>query len=107
MAGPVSHRRTLPGTSSPSYCALNLVIGYTYHGGENQQWQTIYIDGGWHIKSVGTDKYLNLEQQPKDDVRLIASQQPFLWHLWDDDVKKVPRAIRYGSTHFWMTVLVN
>ncbi|KIM43944.1 carbohydrate-binding module family 13 protein [Hebeloma cylindrosporum] len=68
------------------------IIGFPRHGGENQQWETIYHDGGWHIKSVGTDKYLNLESHPKDDVRLVAIQQPFLWHLWDDD--RVANAIR-------------
>jgi len=30
-------------------------------------------------------------------VRVIATQQPFTWHLWDDD--KVANAIRYGSSH--------
>jgi len=81
-----------------------LVIGFPRHGGENQQWQTIYTEGGWHIKSVGTDKYLNLEHSPRDDVRLVATQQPFTWHLWDDD--KVPNAIRYGLSHRLKTVVV-
>ena len=81
-----------------------LVIGFPAHGGENQQWQTIYTEGGWHIKSVGTDKYLNLEHHPRDDVRLVATKEPFTWHLWDDD--KVPNAIRYGSSHGLTTVLV-
>lgn len=98
--------RTLPRTSSPSDRAFNLVIGYTYHGGENQQWETIHINGSnWHIKSVGTDKYLSLEHPPADDVRLVAAQEPFVWDLWDDD--KVANAIRYGSTHCWMTILAN
>ena len=97
MAGPVSHR-TPPLTGSRFHCALNLVIGFPRHGGENQQWQTIYVDGGWHIKNVGSgDLYLNLDNRPADNVRVVATQQPFIWHLWDDE--KVGSAIRYVSSH--------
>jgi len=60
------------------------IIGYPRHGGKNQQWETIRTENGWHIKSVGSDKYLSLDGEPRDDVRLIATQRPFEWHLWDD-----------------------
>jgi hypothetical protein len=72
-----------------------MVIGYPRHGGENQQWETIRTENGWHIKSVSSGKYLNLDGHPKDDVRLIVTERPYEWHLWDDE--KNTSTIRYGQ----------
>ncbi|KDR71606.1 hypothetical protein GALMADRAFT_143860 [Galerina marginata CBS 339.88] len=60
------------------------VIGWSCHGGQNQQWETIQAEGGWHIRNVGNGKYLRFEGNVCDGRQAIATLDPFLWHLWPD-----------------------
>ncbi|KAF5319547.1 hypothetical protein D9619_008473 [Psilocybe cf. subviscida] len=68
------------------------IIGYPRHGEENQQWETIRTDAGWHIRNVAHDTYLAVDGVARDDARVIAREEPFIWHLWDDEEN--PAAIR-------------
>ncbi|KAF9559357.1 carbohydrate-binding module family 13 protein [Agrocybe pediades] len=60
------------------------VIGYPRHGGPNQQWELIFAQNGWHIKSVSSGKYLRHEGDDQNGRRLIATHDPFLWYIWPD-----------------------
>ncbi|KAF4621987.1 hypothetical protein D9613_009502 [Agrocybe pediades] len=60
------------------------VIGWSRHGAENQQWEITFAGNGWHIKNVATGKYLRHEGGNQNGSRLIADQEPFVWHIWPD-----------------------
>ncbi|KAF8797635.1 ricin B-like lectin [Phlegmacium glaucopus] len=68
------------------------IIGYTRHGGENQQWEPTQRDNGWIIKNVRSGHYLGYEGQLSDGTKLVATEQPFVWHIWHD--KEDPSAYR-------------
>uniref|UniRef100_A0A8H8CG26 Ricin B lectin domain-containing protein n=1 Tax=Psilocybe cubensis TaxID=181762 RepID=A0A8H8CG26_PSICU len=62
------------------------IIGWERHDGTNQQWETIEVDGRWHIKNVGNGLYLSLGGAgPNDDVRLVGSEDHYSWELVRDD----------------------
>ncbi|KAI0049121.1 carbohydrate-binding module family 13 protein [Auriscalpium vulgare] len=62
------------------------IIGYDYHGGDNQKWQFQQVDGGeWTIRSVGTGKYLGVDGEPRDGAPVVAVDEPFKWDIWPDD----------------------
>ncbi|PPR00762.1 hypothetical protein CVT24_000787 [Panaeolus cyanescens] len=62
------------------------IIGYPQNGGANQQWIPIRVDDGWHIKNAQSGKYLALDsERPKNDDRLLAKDEPFVWHIWDEE----------------------
>ncbi|KAF8257422.1 ricin B lectin domain-containing protein [Lactarius quietus] len=58
------------------------IIGWTSHGGENQQWITEeQYDGQWTIRSVALQKYIALANTPKDGTALVALDEPQLWDI--------------------------
>ncbi|KAF9559345.1 carbohydrate-binding module family 13 protein [Agrocybe pediades] len=68
------------------------VIGYNVHHGENQQWEVTYFEGqegeipGWHIKSVSSGKYPRFTGEAVDGAAVVATEEPFVWHLWPDNL---------------------
>ena len=86
------------------------IIGWNYHGGENQQVMTFDIlklgthnrdtfkwipeeqdDGQWTIQSVTAQKYLGFEKAPDDGTPLVGLDNPQTWEIeildCDDPVK--------------------
>ncbi|KAH7925979.1 carbohydrate-binding module family 13 protein [Leucogyrophana mollusca] len=62
------------------------IIGYGFHNGPNQEWLFEQHEGGhWTIKSVGSGKYLGLEENPRDGVSVLAVSNPYRWDIWPDD----------------------
>ncbi|PPQ90356.1 hypothetical protein CVT25_007758 [Psilocybe cyanescens] len=74
------------------------VIGWERHSGTNQQWKTIEVNGGWHIKNVGNGKYLSLGgASAQDGVSVVGSDDHFIWELVRDSEDK--NAIRIKIPH--------
>ncbi|PPQ72685.1 hypothetical protein CVT24_012663 [Panaeolus cyanescens] len=61
------------------------IIGYPRNDGENQQWEVEEVDGGWYIKNVQDGRYLALPEEPRDDLTVVVSEEPYIWHLWGDE----------------------
>ncbi|KAI9448744.1 hypothetical protein BJY52DRAFT_1156294 [Lactarius psammicola] len=58
------------------------VIGYNFHGGENQQWITErQANGQWTIRSVEPSKYLGVETTPDNGTRLVGLDRPQFWDI--------------------------
>ncbi|PPQ79118.1 hypothetical protein CVT25_002852 [Psilocybe cyanescens] len=74
------------------------VNGYKRVGGDNQQWDIVYVEGGWHIKNVQYSKYLSLENNPKDGSVVKVSDGPHIWHLWPDTEQVTAGRICVPST---------
>ena len=52
----------------------------------------IRTDEGWHIRNIAHEKYLAVHGVARDDARVVAREEPFIWHLWDDEEN--PAAVR-------------
>ncbi|KAH9475071.1 hypothetical protein JR316_0012176 [Psilocybe cubensis] len=79
------------------------VIGWERHNGTNQQWETIEVGGGWHIKNVGNGKYLSLGgASAQDGVSVVGTDDHFLWELKTDD--KDPNGVRIKVPHSYQNV---
>ncbi|KAA1473290.1 carbohydrate-binding module family 13 protein [Dentipellis sp. KUC8613] len=62
------------------------IIGFGFHGQGNQQWTFEQPQGtGWTIRSVATGKFLDIEGEPGDGTRVVASDCPREWDIWPDD----------------------
>ncbi|KAI9431565.1 carbohydrate-binding module family 13 protein [Lactarius indigo] len=58
------------------------ILGYSYHGGGNQQWITDKQDNGqWTIRSVDHHKYLGVETTPRDGTQLVGLDRPQFWDI--------------------------
>jgi len=83
-------------------CANNKsIIGYNFHGGENQQVTTFatsitcashnhdtlqwilekQVNGQWTIQSVRAQKYLGFETTPDNGTLLVGLDEPQLWDI--------------------------
>ncbi|KAJ2917819.1 hypothetical protein MD484_g2584, partial [Candolleomyces efflorescens] len=61
------------------------VSGWDDHGGDNQIWEA-HTDGStWHFRNAANGRYLAIEQEPGDAVKVIGSDEPFGWHIWPDE----------------------
>ncbi|KAF5319147.1 hypothetical protein D9619_008474 [Psilocybe cf. subviscida] len=47
--------------------------------------RTSRTNEGWHLRNVDKGTYLAVGGEIRDDTRLIARDEPFTWHLWDDE----------------------
>ncbi|KAI0270586.1 carbohydrate-binding module family 13 protein [Gloeopeniophorella convolvens] len=62
------------------------VIGYSYHGGDNQKWILIQVsDGQWLIRNVGDGKSLAFEGDARDGAPVVASEDGIAWDIWPDE----------------------
>ncbi|KAH9161598.1 ricin B lectin domain-containing protein [Lactarius sanguifluus] len=58
------------------------VIGWTPHGGENQQWIIDeQVNGQWTIRSVSSQKYLGIEKAPDNGTHLVVLDKPQFWDI--------------------------
>ncbi|KAI9448739.1 carbohydrate-binding module family 13 protein [Lactarius psammicola] len=58
------------------------ILGYTSHGGENQQWITEkQVNGQWTIRSVWRQKYLGVETTPYNGIQLVGLDKPQFWDI--------------------------
>ncbi|KAH8998195.1 ricin B lectin domain-containing protein [Lactarius deliciosus] len=66
-------------------CADNKsIIGYNFHGGENQQWVLdVQVNGQWIIRSVNLQnlKYLGVENAPNNGTHLVGLDHPQFWDI--------------------------
>ncbi|KAF8641649.1 hypothetical protein AX16_009875 [Volvariella volvacea WC 439] len=60
------------------------VIGWTPHDGANQRWTLEWTGRSWFFRSAATGQFLALDGSPNDGTRLIASENPQEWHIWQD-----------------------
>ncbi|KAH9475164.1 hypothetical protein JR316_0012275 [Psilocybe cubensis] len=75
------------------------VNGYKRVGGDNQQWDITYTEGGWLIKNVQFGKYLGISDgDPKDGSVVRISSDAFIWHLWPDTAQVTAGRICVPST---------
>ncbi|KIP01385.1 carbohydrate-binding module family 13 protein [Phlebiopsis gigantea 11061_1 CR5-6] len=63
------------------------IIGYEYHGGDNQKWrfQKLSQGPGWVIQNVGTGKYLSITEGAGDGVLVVGSNDPTQWDVCRDE----------------------
>ncbi|KIP01386.1 carbohydrate-binding module family 13 protein [Phlebiopsis gigantea 11061_1 CR5-6] len=62
------------------------VIGWDYHGGDNQKWRFEQRGGpGWTIQNVGTGRYLSITQGAGDNVRVLGTSDPTEWEVRRDE----------------------
>ncbi|KAI9448740.1 carbohydrate-binding module family 13 protein [Lactarius psammicola] len=58
------------------------ILGWDFHGSDNQQWITEKQDDGqWTIRSVRHQKYLGFESTPEDGTPLVGLDEPQLWDI--------------------------
>ncbi|KAH9161593.1 ricin B lectin domain-containing protein [Lactarius sanguifluus] len=58
------------------------ILGWDFHGADNQQWITERQDDGqWTIRSVGPQRYLGFEKTPEDRTPLVGLDGPQLWDI--------------------------
>ncbi|TFY75514.1 hypothetical protein EWM64_g8499 [Hericium alpestre] len=61
------------------------IIGFNFHGGGNQQWTFEQQGSGkWVVRSKATGKYLDIDGEPGDGTRVIASDNAREWDIWRD-----------------------
>ena len=66
------------------------VIGYTMHGGPNQQWEFIPTGHGYIIRCVrrsveGHSLYLTTDGSVKHGAAIVASPYPVAWNVEQTD----------------------
>ncbi|TFK63168.1 ricin B-like lectin [Pluteus cervinus] len=59
------------------------VIGYDYHGGENQRWTIHHHGRGYSIRSV-SGKFLGHHGQLRDDLPVVAVDEEVIWDIQPD-----------------------
>ncbi|KAF8994268.1 hypothetical protein BDZ89DRAFT_1150152 [Hymenopellis radicata] len=59
------------------------VIGYSHHGGENQQWEVEqHSDGKWTFRNKRGGKYLAVQGGEAGDNKVVIGQdQPYEWYM--------------------------
>ncbi|KAI0263604.1 ricin B lectin domain-containing protein [Gloeopeniophorella convolvens] len=73
------------------------IIGYDYHGGENQKWQLEQqTDGQWLIRSAGSGKYIAFDGEAKDGAPVVAiDESSQRWDIWPE--QGVSQGFRHGT----------
>ncbi|KAI0072610.1 carbohydrate-binding module family 13 protein [Panus rudis PR-1116 ss-1] len=65
------------------------IIGYDWHGGDNQKWQVSQSGSGWVFRNVGTGLYLRPDigggNLAENGTPVIADSEPFEWDIWPDE----------------------
>ncbi|EGN97615.1 carbohydrate-binding module family 13 protein [Serpula lacrymans var. lacrymans S7.3] len=77
------------------------IIGYGFHSGPNQAWIFDQAsDNGWTIKSVGSGKYLGIEESPRDGLPVVAVSERFEWYIFPDEEDMTVYRIYVPNTPF-------
>jgi len=78
------------------------IIGFSFHGQGNQQWEVSERDGNNEvtIKSVATGKYLSIDQQPSNGIPVIASDNAQKWRIANDEHNGNAFRVYYPGTEF-------
>ncbi|MFE6064500.1 RICIN domain-containing protein [Streptomyces sp. NPDC056431] len=62
------------------------VIGWTHHGGENQQWRALQRDNHWFFKNVDTGLYLGVADHPMiNSTPVVGVHEAFAWDVFPDE----------------------
>ncbi|KAK7682003.1 hypothetical protein QCA50_014967 [Cerrena zonata] len=61
------------------------IIGYDWHGGENQKWELDNQGSGWTLRNKGTGLYLSVDGYGQDGTPIVASENPTQWDIWPDE----------------------
>ena len=65
------------------------IIGWEWHGGDNQKWRLERNGNQWLIQNVGTGKYLGypgFANDLGDNSILLGVNNPQEWDIWRDEV---------------------
>ncbi|KAJ8517832.1 hypothetical protein ONZ45_g5016 [Pleurotus djamor] len=73
------------------------VIGYEDHDGDNQKWIAQPEDDGWTFKNLASGTYLGLQQDPGDDVHVVANEWTSKWIVEDGEVGGSARLLVPGT----------
>ncbi|KAF8264532.1 hypothetical protein EI94DRAFT_1738236 [Lactarius quietus] len=58
------------------------IVGWHFHGEDNQQWITEQQDDGqWTIRSISHQKYVAFENAPDNGTALVGVDKPQLWDI--------------------------
>ncbi|KAN0133565.1 Ricin B lectin domain containing protein [Lactarius tabidus] len=58
------------------------ILGWTFHGGENQQWiLDKQGDGQWTIRSVMHQKYVGFGDTPRNGAAVVGLDRPCHWDI--------------------------
>ncbi|KAH8111572.1 ricin B lectin domain-containing protein [Phellopilus nigrolimitatus] len=63
------------------------IIGFPWHGHENQQWEFDRLGDGWYIRSVHTGGYLTIEKGMGNGFPVVANNYPVSWVVEHDETK--------------------
>jgi len=82
------------------------IVGWHFHGEDNQQWITEQQDDGqWTIRSINHQKYVAFENAPDNGTALVGVDKPQLW-----DIEFLPESEDHDNPRvkFWLrgTLLV-
>ncbi|CAL1702567.1 unnamed protein product [Somion occarium] len=61
------------------------LIGYDWHGGENQKWILERQGSGWTFKNAASGLYFSVEGNAEDGSPVTASENPTQWDIWPDE----------------------
>lgn len=64
------------------------IIGYDWHGGDNQKWrfEKLHDGPGWVIQNVGTGKFLSLTTNAQDGGQVLGTSDPTQWDVRPDEM---------------------
>ncbi|KAF9445870.1 carbohydrate-binding module family 13 protein [Macrolepiota fuliginosa MF-IS2] len=72
------------------------IIGYGFHGGDNQKWELQQDSRGWTLRNVSTRLYVaaeghegNNNNDYHDGTKAIGAQEPYKWHIWHESDNKL------------------
>jgi len=61
------------------------VIGYDFHGGDNQKWKLEQVGSQWALQNVATGNYLTVEgDSVQDGTPLVVGGNKTVWDIWPD-----------------------
>ncbi|KAF9448685.1 carbohydrate-binding module family 13 protein [Macrolepiota fuliginosa MF-IS2] len=64
------------------------IIGYGWHGGDNQKWEAKSESGGWTLKNVASGSFISVEGgqgNSQDGSKIIAEKSPTVWNMEKDE----------------------
>ncbi|KAL0948451.1 hypothetical protein HGRIS_011024 [Hohenbuehelia grisea] len=60
------------------------IIGYEWHGSDNQKWRVQQDGNNWTIQNVGTGKWLAVEGDAGDGAAVVGRDEPYQWEIKED-----------------------
>ncbi|KAF9445406.1 carbohydrate-binding module family 13 protein [Macrolepiota fuliginosa MF-IS2] len=71
------------------------IIGYGFHGGDNQKWELQQDSQGWTLRNVSTGLYVAVEghrghnnNDYPNGTKVIGTQESYKWHIWHESDNK-------------------